>query len=179
MNASAQLADSDTAQTRGNFVKFNAWANHLQALTNKDTLYLALSGQAANTNLDQSQKMTVGGPNAVRAYDTAAVSGDNGTLVTVELRHSLDGPALGADGRWQVMAFFDSARLTINKSPWASGINQARLSGGGIGLVWVGTKQYTAQFTLAQRTGTVPALITNSSKVRAWALLADDNYLER
>lgn len=116
--------------------------------------------------------MTVGGPNAVRAYDTAAVSGDNGTLVTVELRHSLDGPALGTDGRWQVMAFFDSARLTINKSPWLSGVNQARLSGGGIGLVWVGTKQYTAQFTLAQRTGTVPALITNSSKVRAWALLS-------
>lgn len=172
LNAAAQLADSDSAQTRGNFVKFNAWANHLQALTNKDTLYLALSGQTANTNLDQSQKMTVGGPNAVRAYDTSAVSGDNGALLTVELRHLLDGPALGTDARWQVMAFFDSARLTINKSPWVSGINQARLSGGGIGLVWLGTKQYTAQFTLAQRTGTGPALITNSSKVRAWALLS-------
>ena len=171
-NSAAQLADSDTAQTQGNFVKYNAWANHLQTLTNKDTLYVALSGQTAHTNLDQSQKMTVGGPNSMRAYDTGALSGDNGALVSVELRRLLDGPILGTDGRWQVMAFFDSARLTINKSPWVSGINQARLSGGGIGLVWAGTKQFTVQFTLAGRIGTVPTLISNSPKFHAWALVS-------
>ncbi len=172
LNSAAQLADSDTAQTQGNFVKYNAWTNHLQILTAKDTLYVALLGQAASTNLDQSQKMTVGGPASVRAYATGAVSGDNGALMTVELRHLLDGPVWGAEGRWQVMAFVDSARLSINKTPWTSSINQATLSGGGIGLVWAGTKQLTAQLTLAERMGKVPALISSSPKVHAWAVVS-------
>jgi len=172
LNSAAQLADSETAQTQGNFVKYNAWANHLQTLTAKDTLYVAFSGQTASTNLDQSQKMTVGGPASVRAYATGAVSGDSGALLTVELRHLLDGPVWGAEGRWQVMAFVDSARLSINKTPWTSSINQATLSGGGIGLVWAGTKQFTVQLTLAERLGTVPALITNSPKVQGWAMLS-------
>ncbi len=172
LNSAAQLADSEAAQTRGNFVKYNVWANHLQNVTAKDSLYVALSGQAANTNLDQSQKMTVGGPASVRAYATGAVSGDNGALMTVELRHLLDGPVWGAEGRWQVMAFVDSARLSINKTPWTSSTNQATLSGGGIGLVWADAKQFTVQLTLAERIGKVPALITNSSKVHAWAVVS-------
>ncbi len=172
LNTAAQLADSDTAQTQGSFIKYNAWANHLQNITAKDTLYVALSGQTANTNLDQSQKMTVGGPNSVRAYDTGALSGDNGALVTVELRHLLDGPFWGTDGTWQIKAFFDSARLTINKTPWASGVNQATLNGAGIGLVWAGSNQLTFQLSLATRIGQVPELISSSSKSHAWAVVS-------
>ena len=169
-NPAAQLADAQTGQTQGNFMKYNVWANHQQPLTTKDSLYVAFSGQTANTNLDQSQKMTVGGPNSVRAYDTGALSGDNGALVTVELRHLLDGAVLGIEGQWQVMAFVDSAHVAINRTPWASGINQATLSGGGVGLVWAGANQISVQLTLAKRIGSVPVLITNSPKVHAWAI---------
>jgi len=172
LNTAAQLADSDTAQTQGSFIKYNAWANHLQNLTAKDTLYVAFSGQTANTNLDQSQKMTVGGPNSVRAYDTGALSGDNGALVILELRHLLDGPFWGTDGTWQIKAFFDSARLTINKTPWASGVNQATLNGAGIGLVWAGSNSLTFQLSLATRIGQVPALISSSSESHAWAVVS-------
>jgi hemolysin activation/secretion protein len=70
------------------------------------------------------------------------------------------------------MAFVDSARLSINKSPWSSSINQATLSGGGIGLVWAGANQITVQLTLAERIGKVPALVTNNSKVHAWAVVS-------
>ncbi len=170
----AQLADSATAQTQGGFIKYNVWANYLQNLTAKNTLYFAVLGQAANANLDQSQKMTVGGPQSVRAYDTGALSGDSGALVTVELRHLLDMPVWGADGRSQLMVFFDSARLSINKAPWLSGINQARLSGAGIGFVWAGTKQLTAQLSLATRLGSLPALVTSSAKVHAWAVVSKE-----
>jgi len=172
LDPDAQDVDRDTAQTQGNYVKYNAWANHLQTLTAKDSLYVALSGQTASTNLDQSQKMTVGGPNSVRAYATGALSGDSGALVTLELRHLLDGPLGGIEGLWQVKAFVDSARLSINKTPWSSGNNQATLSGGGIGLVWVGAKQFTVQLALAERIGKVPALIASSSKVHAWATVS-------
>ncbi len=172
LNADAQLADSDSAQTEGSFVKYNVWANHTQTFTARDSLYVALSGQRANTNLDQSQKMTVGGPASVRAYATGALSGDNGVLMTVELRHLLDGPDWGPAGLWQLRAFVDSARLSINQTPWTSSINQATLSGAGVGLVWAGTQQFTVQLTLAEIIGKVPALMSNSSKARAWAVFS-------
>ena len=172
LNADAQLADSDSAQTEGSFVKYNVWANHTQTFTARDSLYVALAGQRANANLDQSQKMTVGGPASVRAYDTGALSGDHGVLMTVELRHALDGPVWGTAGFWQVRAFVDSARLSINQTPWTSSVNQATLSGAGIGLVWAGAQQLSVQLSLAERMGKVPALISNSSKARAWAVLS-------
>jgi hemolysin activation/secretion protein len=171
-NQAAQLYDAQTVQTQGNFVKYSIWGNHQQPLTAKDSLYLAFSGQTANTNLDPSQKMTLGGPNSVRAYATGAISGDNGTLLTVELRHLLDSALFGTEGLWQVMAFVDSAHVSINKIPRVSGINQATLSGGGIGLLWAGAKQLTVQLTLAERIGSLPALITSGPKVRAWAVVS-------
>jgi len=171
-NAAAQLADEQTAQTQRNFVKYSVWASHQQPLTAKDTLYVALSGQTANTNLDQSQKMTLGGPNSVRAYDAGAVSGDDGALLTIELRHMLDGAFLGIEGQWQVMAFFDSANATINKTPWASGMNDVTLSGGGVGLVWASPKQITVQLTLSKGIGSVPDLITSSATYHAWAVVS-------
>jgi len=171
-NPAAQLADEQTAQTQRNFVKYSAWASHQQPLTAKDTLYVALSGQTTNTNLDQSQKMTVGGPSSVRAYDTGAVSGDHGALLTIELRHLLDGAVFGTEGQWQVMAFFDSAHVTINKTPWVSGINDVTLSGCGVGVVWASSKQITVQLTLSEGIGSVPTLITSNAAVHAWAVVS-------
>jgi hemolysin activation/secretion protein len=93
-------------------------------------------------------------------------------LLTVELRHLLDGALFGTEGLWQVMAFVDSAHVSINKIPRVSGINQATLSGGGIGLLWAGAKQLTVQLTLAERIRSLPALITSSPKIRAWAVVS-------
>lgn len=171
-NPAAQLADEQTAQTQRHFVKYSAWASHQQPLTTKDTLYVALSGQTANTNLDQSQKMTLGGPNSVRAYDTGAVSGDDGASLTIELRHLLNGAFFGTEGQWKVMAFFDSAHVTINKTPWASGINDVTLSGCGVGVEWASTKQITVQLTLSEGIGSVPTLITSNAAVHAWAVVS-------
>ena len=77
-NTAAQLLDANTAATRGGFSKLNANFARYQNLGPKDGLYMAFSGQLASTNLDSSQKMSVGEPNSVRAYDAGAVSGDSG-----------------------------------------------------------------------------------------------------
>ena len=164
-NAAAQLADAETAGTQGGFSKWNANLARMQSLSPKNTLYFAFSGQWANTNLDASQKMSVGGPYSVRAYDTGSLSGDTGYLTTVELRHAL-GTALG--GQWQLVAFVDAARVTVNKSAWIIGMNSANLSGAGVGMNWAAPQQWRVKTYIATRLGSVPKLVASSASTIAW-----------
>ena len=170
-NEAAQLADAGAARTQGGFSKSNANLTRLQNLSPKSALYLAGSGQWANGNLDSSQKMTMGGPYTVRAYDTGALSGDTGYLGTAELRHDL-GSAW--NGRWQAVAFVDTARVTVNKNVWpgvTAGTNSATLSGAGVGLNWAGPQQWRVKTYIATRLGSAPTGVANSASTRAWVEL--------
>ena len=164
-DAAAQLADAGSAKTQGSFSKLNVALARLQTLSPSNGLYLALSGQWVNTNLDPSQKMSAGGPHTVRAYDTGAVSGDTGVLVTLELRHNL---GVGWGGQWQAVAFVDSARVTVNKNTWVAGTNSATLSGVGLGLNWTGADQWSARAYIATPIGSSPVLVAGNPSARAW-----------
>ncbi len=162
----AQLADAATANTQGTFSKWNANLARLQGLSAKSNLYISLAGQWADGNLDASKKMIAGGPYTVRAYDIGAVSGDSGYLGTAELRYDL-GAALS--GKWQAMAFVDSAHVTVNQNTWVAGTNSATLSGAGVGLNWAGPYQWSARAYIATPIGGTPALIGSTSSSRIWA----------
>ena len=162
----AQLADAATANTQGTFSKWNANLARLQGLSAKSNLYISLAGQWADGNLDASKKMIAGGPYTVRAYDIGAVSGDSGYLGTAELRYDL-GAALS--GKWQAMAFVDSAHVTVNQNTWVAGTNSATLSGAGVGLNWAGPYQWSARAHIATPIGGTPALIGSTSSSRIWA----------
>lgn len=164
----AQTADATAAKTRGSFSKLNANVSRLHTLSPEDGVFLAFAGQWASTNLDASQKMSAGGPNTVRAYDTGAVAGDSGVLASIEWRHSLGG-AWG--GQWQAVAFVDSARVTVNKNTWTAGTNSASLSGAGLGLNWSGTDQWSARAYVAKPIGTHPVLVAGNASARAWVEL--------
>ncbi len=164
-NADAQFADSGAAGTQGGFSKSNASLTRLQNLSPKSALYLAVSGQWANGNLDSSQKMSVGGPYTVRAYGTGALSGDTGYLATAELRHEL-GAIWG--GSWQAVAFVDTAYVTVNQNTWVTGTNSATLSGAGVGLNWAGPNQWRAKVMIATRIGSAPTQVANSASTLAW-----------
>lgn len=164
-NASAQLADSTTARTQGSFSKWNANLARLQSLSQSNSLFLALSGQWASSNLDSAEKMVAGGPYTVRAYDMGVVSGDSGYLGTVELRHELGSLWRG---QWQVLAFIDSEHVTINRNTWTAGVNDATLSGAGVGFGWTGPYQLGAQAYIATPLGSTPVLIATTSSVRGW-----------
>ena len=164
-NSAAQLADAATARTQGGFSKLNANLARLQSLSPKNALYFAFSGQWANTNLDSAEKMSVGGPSTVRAYDVGALSGDTGYLATAEFRHDL-GSAW--NGRWQAVAFVDTARVTVNKNVWVAGTNSATLSGAGMGINWAGPNQWRAKAYIATRLGSTPTLVASSASTRAW-----------
>lgn len=164
-DGAAQLADAVSAKTQGGFSKWNANLARLQGLSQNNSLYLAFSGQWANDNLDPSQKMPVGGPYTVRAYDMGAISGDSGYLGIAEFRHNL---GTAWQGQWQAVAFVDSAHVTVNKSVWVAGENSARLSGVGVGLNWAGPEQWSARLYIATPVGSIPVLVANTASTRTW-----------
>lgn len=168
-DSAAQLANAATARTQGGFSKLNANFTSLHSLSSKNALYLAFSGQWANTNLDPAEKMIAGGPSSVRAYDVGVLSGDTGYLGTAELRHDL---GTGWGGQWQAVAFMDSAHVTVNKNVWVAGTNSATLSGTGLGLNWAGSNQWRAKTQIATRMGSTPTLVASSASTRAWVELS-------
>lgn len=161
-NAAAEAADAATAQTAGDYSKWSASVSRLQRLSDRDTLYLAASGQWADTNLDSAEKMIAGGAYTVRAYDVGALSGDTVYLGTAELRHDL-----GVwRGEWQAFAFVDSAHVTLNEAPWAPGDNDATLTGAGLGLNWRSEYGVNVTTFVAARIGDAPDLLTEADSVR-------------
>jgi len=165
----AQLADAAGARTEGWFSKTNLSFIRLQRWGEKATVYFSWAGQWANTNLDSSQKMSVGGPYSVRAYDVSALSGDAGYRSSIELRYDL-GPAGG--GRLQALAFWDGAYLKVNQRPWTAGANSATFSGAGVGLDWTGFNQWRARAYLASPLGPTPELVKAPDAMRVWTELA-------
>ena len=158
---------NNPAKTQGRFSKLSLNLVHLQGMGAKDSLYLSYVGQWANTNLDSSQKLSVGGANSVRAYRMGVISGDVGHVFSAELRHEL-GPAL--KGLWRALAFVDTAQVTVNKKPWpeVTGSNSATLSGAGVGLSWAGPDKWSGRATLAYPLGSIPALVNTTASPIGW-----------
>lgn len=146
-DANAQLSDAASAKTQGGFAKWNASLMRLQTISAKNSLFLSLSGQAARSNLDSSQKMTIGGPYNVRAYAVGSAAADSAVLVSAEIRHQL---GWFAQGQLTATAFFDSAYLITNAAPWVAGNNHARLTGAGLGLNWAHPQRWTVRSFVAR-----------------------------
>ncbi|HEX2955045.1 MAG TPA: ShlB/FhaC/HecB family hemolysin secretion/activation protein [Bacillota bacterium] len=132
----AAALDSITAQTDGRFVKMSLNYNRLQYIAPSLTLNLRLNGQLANGNLDSSEKLFLGGADGVRAYGQGSGSGDQGMLLSTELRWRLPGTHLGKNSVY-LTGFLDYGDVTFNIDPWpGSGDNHKSLKGAGIGFIW-------------------------------------------
>jgi hemolysin activation/secretion protein len=151
-------------KTQGSFSRVNLNLAHLQNMGTKNSLYLTYAGQLSNTNLDSSQKLSVGGTNSVRAYPMGAISGDNGHVLSGEWRHEL-GRAFG--GQWRGLAFVDTAQVTVNKNP-IPGPNSVSLSGTGLGLGWSGPDKWSGRATLAYPLGSTSALVSKPASPMGW-----------
>ena len=167
----AQSLDLQAGKTQGGFTKINVTFNKLQQITENTLLYGLFSGQWAYDNLDSSQKMVVGGPNSVRAYDVSVLSGDTVQLVTMELRKSFQ----SSFGVWQAVAFYDAAHLAINHHSWTTSKNDANLQGVGLGLNWQNEALWSAHVSVATPVGSESNLLSKSSMgSRAWAEIRKD-----
>lgn len=164
-NVAAQAGDAAGSRTQGGYVKANFSLARLQQLSSSNALYVAVTGQMANNNLDSSEQFILGGPNSVRAYDVSAVAGAQGILVTLELRHNL---TLPTPGLWQAIAFVDSGRVQVEKTVFVSGPNAATISGAGVGLSWFGLQGLSVTAGLAAPIGATPKLVGTTASARLW-----------
>lgn len=139
--------DNAGHSTAGHYTKLNLAAARLQALADGFTLYGSVQAQQAGKNLDSSEKMSLGGAQAVRAYPQGEAASDDAILASLELRR-----ALATD--WQASLFYDVAEGRSNHSPLAAdGNNHRHLSGAGIGLTWSAPGALFVQASIAWRDG--------------------------
>lgn len=171
-NEASLAADALALNTQGSFSKWNLNVSRLQRFLGQSSLFVSGTGQIATKNLDSSQKMTVGGANTVRAYDSGAASGDTGYSLTVEMRQDLG--AVFA-GQLQGVAFIDTASIKSSHSPISSTAltsNTTSLSGAGLGLNWSGVNQWNAKAFVATPIGETPPQEGIAKATRAWFEMA-------
>lgn len=155
---------SSGTDARGHFDKWNLDLARVQALPVGFTLFGRVSAQWAGQNLDSSERLSLGGPNGVRAYPNGEGNGDEGWLTQIELRYAL--------GAFSPYLFHDAGRVTINADP--AGItpavtdNDRRLAGSGVGVRYQASG-WRVDANLAWRTqGGAPESDSAERNPRAW-----------
>lgn len=160
LDATSQTIDAATAQSNGRFGKTGVSFQRLQRLTATTNFYFSYAGQWADKNLDSAEKFTLGGVTGVRAYPQGEASGDEGRLVTAEVRWR-------ASERWQLQGFYDDGQMNTNRNPWIAGNNARHLSGAGIGATF-NTDKVSVNMSVAWRTGTGSPTSDTDRAPRAW-----------
>ena len=131
--------------TQGGFTKFTLQVARLQYLAPKFSLFLGTGMQRASKNLDPYEKLSLGGPKAVRAYATGEVLADDGWLGTLELRYAATQAAT-------VFGFYDAARGDFFHDPRPFDLVRSRsLRGYGLGVNWSKPGKVTMNLTVAWR----------------------------
>ncbi|WP_213302381.1 ShlB/FhaC/HecB family hemolysin secretion/activation protein [Paraburkholderia sacchari] len=132
--------------TAGNEVRATFFANRLNAVTEKVSLFFGFSGQWAATNLDNSSRFLLGGPHAVRAYSPSEGLVDEGFVATAEVRYAVN-------SKITAFTFFDFGTGWYNANPRPNqGPNNITRSGAGIGAYLALPYGFAWQGTVAWRT---------------------------
>jgi hemolysin activation/secretion protein len=134
--AGDRATDAAGPRTQGDYTKLDFAVSRLQAIGSTGwQLQASLSGQVADGNLASSERMSLGGPNGVRAYPVNEATGDEGVLLKLELQR-------GLGKGFQAVGFVDTGSIRQHKDTWAgwhvpgAADNRYSLSGAGVGLNW-------------------------------------------
>lgn len=181
--------DAAGPNTRGSYTKLAWQASRLQELAGwlgqGWQFQTSVSGQWANKNLGSAERISLGGPDQIRAYPVSEAMGDEGLLLKLQLQRDL-GAALG--GGWQAQLFYDWGQIRQHQSPWqswdgGSGMaNRYHLAGWGLGLRWSGLgawRGWQLQVSVATPVGNNPVAIkgrnsdgSSQRSSRGWLLLS-------
>ena len=167
------LAAADVAatglRTAGTFRKWNYDFKRLNRVTDNASVLLAWSGQQASKNLASAEKMSLGGPNGVRAYPVGEANGDSGNLVQAEARYIWPGVKV-FDGELTVLAFYDWGQVDVNEKPLpTSGANKRSIDGYGVGISLGREGEFIARANVAWRADHEPPTAdTESRDPRVW-----------
>ena len=152
--------DAATADTHGRYGKLHLDAARIQNIGQGFSAYVRGVGQWANSNLDSSEGLSLGGPRGVRAYPQGEASGDMGWLAQIEVRY-----------RWQSLTpyvFADKGHVITNVDRWDDSENTRDLAGAGLGIR-VNHKAWSADLSAAWRgQGGEPQSDSEDKSPRLW-----------
>lgn len=153
----ALAQDRVSARTHGDFDKLE-WAGSWSTLFGRNGAWdarIAAKGQFASRNLDQSEKLALGGTTGVRAYGPSEALGDEGHVVNVELGYR------PTDGL-RMFAFYDMGHIRRHRQPWmVEAVPQSYgLRGAGVGLAF-SYQSLVGSLSYARQLGANPGLLIN------------------
>ncbi|WP_429207068.1 ShlB/FhaC/HecB family hemolysin secretion/activation protein [Massilia sp. UYP11] len=160
--------DAATARSNGSFNKLSYSASRVQRITDAVSLSAAINGQFASKNLDVSEKMELGGMNAVRAYPEGEAYADQGFVLSLEARALLPKLSAQQPGQLHLVGFVDTGRVTSERTPWLAGPNSRTLSGAGLGLVWADSNDFMVRAYYARKLGSETATSAPDKSGRFW-----------
>lgn len=154
------LDTASGSNTQGNYQRWSASYTRLQALGSTLLGYFSATAQLASKNLDRSEKLSGGGPDAVRAYAPGEAAADESLVATAELRAPIALPqGSSIPGNFVGALFVDASQGRVNKIalPNDTAPNTRRLAGVGLGLTWGRPDDFLLRGTAAWRLSGPPA----------------------
>ncbi|WP_162255172.1 ShlB/FhaC/HecB family hemolysin secretion/activation protein [Rhizobacter sp. Root1221] len=147
----------------GGFTKLTAQATRLQRLTGRFSFFAGIAGQWASQNLDNAEKLTLGGARGVRGYPAAEGASDQGAIVNTELRWWLN-------PQWSTFVFYDAAHGKLRREPEGTDDNTRTLHAAGLGVQFTNPELFTLKATLGVR-GHDPVLSDTDNTGRSLLLV--------
>lgn len=168
-SVSVNLGDADNdanPSVEGAYTKLSWELQRRQFIDEKHTVLGKLRGQLSSANLDSSEKVSLGGPNGVRAYPVGESSSDEALIASLEWHY-----AYGAVGQGFTLipsVFADYAFSRLDKSTVAFG-NVRNLWGLGVGVTAYRPGKAQIGLSLAWRgTGDAPQSANDDDRFRLW-----------
>lgn len=162
LDPTSEALDTVGAQQGRGFSKWSLSGQRAQGLGADWTLLLTGRAQTSPGNLPSSEKLGLGGAQAVRAYADGEALGDRGWQGSIELQWQVQ-PA------WRLQAFVDAGEVQLNALPWDASVpNRRRLAGGGGGVQWH-DGAWSASLAVAWPLGSGAGHSDPQRRPRAWA----------
>jgi len=146
-----RTSGESAVRRHANFANAEPSASLVVAPVSSLQLSAQVRGQWASRSLDGSERLSLGGPGAVRAYGLNAPAVDSGAVVSLEASHDFFIP------NTRVSAFYDGAAGRYRSAFGVAGRSE-NLQGAGVGVNW-NWKGAQAQVSVARaigRSGDVP-----------------------
>lgn len=158
-------------RTAGAFSKLNLDYQRTQYLASAASLHFIGQAQRASKNLGSAEKLSLGGPNGVRAYPVGEGIGDAGVTFSLEYRYPLPAALLPFGEPVSLVTFYDYGHVRQNQNgPSVAGaVNTVTLGAVGLGAILGRAGNFLIKTHLAWRTtGTKPATGDADAAARAW-----------
>ncbi len=147
--------DSDqrpgSIKSNGGYHKFAWQLSRTQNIIEDFSLFANFQGQVGSKNLDTSEQISLGGPNAIRAYPVGEGSADEGWLFNGEARYHIPNPS-NVPGYLQFIGFIDAGFSRVNANPLPNDMHNSRhLAGYGFGINWLEVSGFNLHTSIAWR----------------------------